>query len=82
MYSAGGDRTWIDGLADCKFSHPASRPTPASRFPKQSLGSTKFNKSKKFGPAATGDKASTEAGKSLNPSAGTFVPKAPEEVAM
>lgn len=60
-------------LADCKFSHPASRPTPTGKYRGQSLGSTKFNKSKKFGPAAA-----TDTNKTLNPSAGAFVPKTAE----
>lgn len=53
-----------DTLVDCKFTHPASRPTPKPRGQnaRTSAPITGMNKSKKFGAK-------------LNPAAGDFVPK-------
>lgn len=69
--------TRADEIADCKFNHPASRPTPKAKFgagkaPYKAPSFGNMNKSKKFGSAASstgGEK------KTLNPSAGSFVPK-------
>jgi hypothetical protein len=61
-------------LVDCKFTHPASRPTPKAKSGfgfgnKAGTFGSGMNKSKKFGSAVGGDSK-----KSLNPSAGSFVP--------
>lgn len=59
-------------IADCKFAHPPSRPTPRGakapfRKSAHGFGGTGMNVSKKFGPVA-----GTE--KKLDPSAGEFKP--------
>lgn len=63
---------------DCKFNHPASRPTPKAKFgsktPYKAPSFGNMNKSKKFGSAvsSTGEEKKPQ---TLNPSAGSFVPK-------
>jgi hypothetical protein len=70
-------------LADCKFAHPPSRPTPrGAKFPyKPAPTNGSMNKSKKFGVAAAKPDVSTikTEGK-LNPSAGEFKPEKELEV--
>ena len=61
-----------NGVADCKFTHPASRPTPKAKTGfgfgnKAGTFGSGMNKSKKFGGG--------DSKKTLNPSAGSFVPK-------
>jgi len=64
-------------LADCKFAHPASRPTPkGAKYPftrPNTNGSSNgsMNKSKKFGVAATKPKVEEV---KLDPEAGEFKP--------
>jgi hypothetical protein len=64
----------LTNVVDCKFTHPASRPTPKGKSGfgfgnKAGTFGSGMNKSKKFGSAVGGDSK-----KSLNPSAGSFVP--------
>lgn len=59
--------------ADCKFSHPASRPTPKGAKPNKPAGGIK-NKAARADDAISGDMGPSKKF-GLNPNAGEFKPK-------